>query len=116
MKVKKINWLLMVIHLVVGFGISAVLVLVGGSSLPYEMADLMVGMAVFGVILSALSLLILGALFYTVGKKQMAGRLAAEGFRCTSRFDSYNAVVAIDANKGKIGLLMRLNPFSVQIL
>ena len=111
MKVKKINWLLMVIHLVVGFGISAVLVLVGGSSLPYEMADLMVGMAVFGVILSALSLLILGALFYAVGKKQMA-----EGFRCTSRFDSYNAVVAIDANKGKIGLLMRLNPFSVQIL
>ena len=39
MKVKKINWLLMVIHLVVGFGISAVLVLVGGRSLPYEMAD-----------------------------------------------------------------------------
>ena len=114
MKVKKINWLLMVIHLVVGFGISAVLVLVGGSSLPYEMADLMVGMAVFGVILSALSLLILGALFYAVGKKQMADRLA--GFRYTSRFDSYNAVVAIDANKGKIGLLMRLNPFSVQIL
>ena len=36
MKVKKINWLLMVIHLVVGFGISAVLALVGGSSLPYE--------------------------------------------------------------------------------
>ncbi len=70
MKVKKINWLLMVIHLVVGFGISAVLVLVGGSSLPYEMADLMVGMAVFGVILSALSLLILGALFYAVGKKR----------------------------------------------
>ena len=108
MKVKKINWLLMVIHLVVGFGISAVLVLVGGRSLPYEMADLMVGMAVFGLILSALSLLILGALFYAVGKKQMADRLAAEGFRCTSRFDSYNAVVAIDANKGKIGLLMRL--------
>ena len=116
MKVKKINWLLMVFHLVVGFGISAVLVLVGGRSLPYEMADLMVGMAVFGLILSALSLLILGALFYAVGKKQMADRLEAKGFRCTSRFDSYNAVVAIDANKGKIGLLMRLNPFSVQIL
>lgn len=70
MKVKKINWLLMVIHLVVGFGISAVLVLVGGSSLPYEMADLMAGMAVFGLILSALSLLILGALFYAVGKNR----------------------------------------------
>ena len=115
MKVKKINWLLMVFHLVVGFGISAVLVLVGGRSLPYEMADLMVGMAVFGLILSALSLLILGALFYAVGKKQMADRLAAEGFRCTSRFDSYNVVVAITGGTSLVSFRFCLDGMKFKI-
>lgn len=115
-KVKRINWMLMATHAVAGFGIAALLVFIGGRDLPYNITGLLVGAAVLGIILSALSIWILGALYYIIGKKQMANRLAAENFISTSRFDSYNASVAIDSRRGKIGLLMRFNPFCVQIL
>ena len=119
MKVKKINWLLMVIHLVVGFGISAVLVLVGGRSLPYEMADLMVGMAVFWADFCRRCLsLFLGALFLCGRQKNQMGRPSGGGGLPDAPAGSTATMPSwrLTRTRGKIGLLMRLNPFSVQIL
>lgn len=116
MKLKKISWKLIAVYFIVGFAVSACLVLVGGRDLPYEMTEKLAGVIVLGIVLFALSVLGLGALLYMIGKKRMSGMLSEQNFTSTSRFDSYNAVIAVDAVHGKIGVLMRLNPFQVQIL
>ncbi len=116
MKFNKVNWAVMAVYPVAGLVLSGLAAFLGGKDLPYTDQDKMMFTVVGGVVLAFLGFFALGAIFYAIGKKRMEAQMKADGFRYTSCFTSYNAVVAIDSEEGRLAIVGRYNPFKVQYL